>query len=305
VLKEIEMKSVVFSNVSKMYKQISAVKELSFEVERGSIFGLLGPNGAGKTTAIRMILDILAPDSGQVLILGDRPSSKLKRRIGYLPEERGLYRDLKIREMLLFFCTLRGIEPGRGRRLVDEWLARVQLSECKEMKPSELSKGMAQKVQFIISALHEPELLILDEPFSGFDPVSVKLLQGVVFELKERGTTVVFSTHQMEQVEQMCEEICLINQGAKVLGGNLAEIKRGFGMSKVILQYRGTDSFLGNGLVKGVTRRPTCVEVHLNEGADGQELLTRAISAGARVERFEVVETSLNDIFISMVEGSK
>jgi ABC-2 type transport system ATP-binding protein len=298
------MDAVVLRHVTKRFRHCYAVNDLSFEVRRGSVFGLLGPNGSGKTTTIRMIVDILAPDSGEILILGEQTSRRMKRSIGYLPEERGLFKDMKIGDLLLFFATIKGIDNREAARRIDDWLAKLHLSEWKDKKPGELSKGMAQKIQFIIAVLHEPALLILDEPFSGFDPVSVQMVENIILDLKQRGMTIIFSTHQMEQAELMCEEICLMSNSRKVLGGNLGEIKRGFGSNTVILDYKGTDTFLDNGIVKNVERYPHHIKVRLKEGADGHELLERALAAGARVNRFEVIDTSLRDIFIATVEAA-
>jgi ABC-2 type transport system ATP-binding protein len=220
--------AVELKHVTKRFRHSEAVSDLSFEVRPGIIFGLLGPNGSGKTTTIRMIVDILAPDSGQILILGQPPSRRMKQRIGYLPEERGLFQEMKIFDLLLFFAEIKGISKNDAARRIEDWLAKLQLSQWRDKKPAELSKGMAQKVQFIIAVLHEPELLILDEPFSGFDPLSVQLVESIVLDLKQRGTTIIFSTHQMEQAEMMCEDICLMSRSQKVLGGNLSEIKRRF-----------------------------------------------------------------------------
>lgn len=298
------MNALVLNGVTKKFLDLYAVRDLSLEIRPGTIFGLLGPNGAGKTTTIRMIVNIFAPDSGEIFVLGERPSSRLKRRIGYLPEERGLYKDMKIGDLLLFFTKLKGVEKNRAKQRVDEWLTLLGLMHWKNKKPAELSKGMAQKVQFLVSVLHEPELLILDEPFSGFDPVSVKQMQGIVIDLKKRGTTIILSTHQMEQVEQLCDEICLINRSKKVLAGTLRDVKNSFGLNTVIIDYQGLDTFLHNGLVRSVNRYATYCEVRLNEGADCQELLMRALASGVRVNRFELVQPSLNDIFISTVENS-
>jgi len=296
--------AVSLTKVTKRFRDFCAVRDLSFEIKRGAVFGLLGPNGAGKTTTIRMIVNILAPDSGDILILGEHASPKLKRRIGYLPEERGLYKDMKIGDLLVFFAIIKGIEKAEAERRVNEWLGRLQLAEWKDKKAGELSKGMGQKVQFIMAIIHQPELLILDEPFSGLDPISVSLLKNAIFEMKDRSTTIIFSTHQMEQVEQLCDDICLMNRSRMVLGGSLREIKRSFGANIVILDYQGEDSFLKNGLVKSVTRYPAYCEIRMNEGADPHEILTKALAAGARVNRFEIVEPSLNDIFISTVRDA-
>ena len=288
-------------NVTKRFNEFTAVRDLSFEVRQGTIFGLLGPNGAGKTTTIRMIVNIFAPDSGEILVRGKRVTPELQQRIGYLPEERGIYKKMKVGEQLIFFANLKGLDGAEAAKKVDEWLARLQLSDWKDKKAEELSKGMQQKVQFIATVMHEPELLILDEPFSGLDPVSANLLKGIIKDLKNNGKTIIFSTHQMEQVEQMCDDICLINRSTKVLGGSLREVKRSFGRNTIILDYEGPSSFLTEDLIKKQTRFANYDELLLNEGSDSQEVLRRALAAGGRVNRFELVEPSLNEIFIESV----
>jgi ABC-2 type transport system ATP-binding protein len=297
------MNVVELKSVTKRFDQFVAVRDLSFEVREGTIFGLLGPNGAGKTTSIRMIVNIFAPDEGDVLVMGSHVSPRLQPHIGYLPEERGLYKKMKVGDQLVFFANLKEIDTTEAWRRVDQWLERLELSQWKNKKPPDLSKGMQQKVQFIASIIHDPEVMILDEPFSGLDPVSVNLIKGVILDLKSRGKTVIFSTHQMEQVEQMCDDICLINHGTQVLGGGLKEVKRRFGKNTIILDYEGPDSFLGADLVKRHNRFPNYSEILLNDGADAQEVLRRALAAGARVNRFELVEPSLNEIFIESVTG--
>jgi ABC-2 type transport system ATP-binding protein len=297
------MNVVELRSVTKRFDHFYAVKDLSFEVRRGTIFGLLGPNGAGKTTTIRMIVNIFAPDDGDVLVMGQHVSAELQQRIGYLPEERGLYKKMKVSDQLVFFASLKGLSSSEASKRVDQWLERLELTEWKTKKPTDLSKGMQQKVQFISSVIHDPEVMILDEPFSGLDPVSVNVLKGVILDLKQRGKTIIFSTHQMEQVEQMCDDICLINHATRVLGGGLREVKRRFGKNTVILDYEGPDSFLGGDLVKRMNRFANYTEIVLNEGADAQEVLKRALASGARVNRFELVEPSLNDIFVETVTG--
>ncbi|HYP28279.1 MAG TPA: ABC transporter ATP-binding protein [Blastocatellia bacterium] len=288
-------------NVTKRFNEFTAVRDLSFEVRQGTIFGLLGPNGAGKTTTIRMIVNIFAPDSGEILVRGKHVTPELQQRIGYLPEERGIYKKMKVGEQLIFFANLKGLDGEEASKKVDEWLARLQLSDWKEKKAEELSKGMQQKVQFIATVMHEPELLILDEPFSGLDPVSTNLLKGIIKDLKDNGKTIIFSTHQMEQVEQMCDDICLINRSTKVLGGSLRDVKRSFGRNTIILDYEGPASFLTEDLIKKQTRFANYDELLLNEDSDSQEVLRRALAAGGRVNRFELVEPSLNEIFIESV----
>lgn len=297
------MNIVELRNVIKRFNEFVAVNNISLEVRKGTIFGLLGPNGAGKTTSIRMILDIFAPDEGEILVLGKHVSHEIQQRIGYLPEERGLYKKMKIGEQIVFFANLKGMDTGEARKKTDEWLERMKLSEWKNKNAVELSKGMQQKVQFIATVLHNPELLILDEPFSGLDPVSVDLLKGVILDLKDQGKTIIFSTHQMEQVEQMCDEICLINRGTKVLSGSVRDVKRRFGRNTVVMDYEGEDSFIGEDLIKRHKRMANHTEMILQDGADAQEVLRRAIAAGVRVNRFELVEPSLNEIFIESVTG--
>src|ERR1044072_1428909 len=297
------MNVIELKNVTKRFDEFVAVKNLSFEVRQGTIFGLLGPNGAGKTTSIRMIVNITAPDQGEGLVMGEHVTPELQHRIGYLPEERGLYKKMTIGDQLIFFANLKGLDSREAARRVDEWLARLELSDWKTKKPPDLSKGMQQKVQFIVTAIHDPDVLILDEPFSGLDPVSVNILKSVILDLKARGKTIIFSTHQMEQVEQMCDDICLINHATKVLGGKLKEVKSRFGRNTVIIDFEGDDSFLTPDLVKRHNRFPNYSEILLNEGANAQEILRRALASGAQVHRFELVEPSLNEIFIESVTG--
>ena len=299
------MNVVELKHVTKRFDQFVAVRDLSFEVRQGTIFGLLGPNGAGKTTSIRMIVNIFAPDEGDVQVMGKHISPEMQEHVGYLPEERGLYKKMKIGDQLLFFANLKGLNSSEASKRVDSWLARLELSDWKNKKPPDLSKGMQQKVQFIASVIHDPDVMIFDEPFSGLDPVSVNLLKNVILGLKQRGKTIIFSTHQMEQVEQICDDICLINHGTQVLIGGLKEVKRRYGKNTVILDYEGPDTFLGTDLVKRHNRFPNYSEILLNDGADAQEVLRRAITQGVRVNRFELVEPSLNDIFIESVTGSK
>jgi ABC-2 type transport system ATP-binding protein len=297
------MNVIELKNVTKRFDEFVAVRDLSFEVRQGTIFGLLGPNGAGKTTTIRMIVNIFAPDQGEVLVMGEHVSPELQSRIGYLPEERGLYKKMKIGDQLLFFANLKGLKSAEASTRVDDWLDRLELSDWKNKKPSDLSKGMQQKIQFIASVIHDPDVLIFDEPFTGLDPVSANLLKSVILDLKNRGKTVIFSTHQMEQVEQICDDICLINPATRVLSGGLKEVKRRYGKNTVILDYEGPDSFLTDDLVKRHNRFPNYSEILLTDGADAQEVLKRALAAGARVNRFELVEPSLNEIFIETVTG--
>ena len=297
------MNVIELKNATKRFDEFVAVKDLSFAVRQGTIFGLLGPNGAGKTTSIRMIVNITAPDEGEVLVMGQHVSPDLQSRIGYLPEERGLYKKMTVNDQLIFFANLKGLDSREAAHRVDTWLEQLEMAEWKNKKPTDLSKGMQQKIQFIAAVIHDPDVMIFDEPFSGLDPVSVNLLKGVILNLKAQGKSIIFSTHQMEQVEQMCDDICLINHATKVLGGNLKEVKRRFGRNTVILDFEGPDSFLTADLIKRHNRFPNYSEILLQDGADAQEVLRRALAADARVHRFELVEPSLNDIFIESVTG--
>jgi ABC-2 type transport system ATP-binding protein len=296
------MNVVELRNVTKRFDEFVAVNDLSFEVRQGTIFGFLGPNGAGKTTSIRMIVNITAPDDGEIKVLGEHVSAAIQQRIGYLPEERGLYKKMKVGEQLIFFAALKGVKTAEAAKRADHWLARMELSDWKNKTPVEMSKGMQQKVQVIATVLHDPDFLILDEPFSGLDPVSTELLKDVILDLKKQGKTIIFSTHQMQQVEQMCDDICLINRSKKVLGGSLKDVKRSFGLNTVRIGFEGDEAFLTSDLIKKQNRFANYSEVLLQDGVDAQDVLQRALAAGVRVNHFELVEPSLNDIFIESVK---
>jgi ABC-2 type transport system ATP-binding protein len=294
--------TVRLDRVHKSFGEFTAVKELSLTVRAGRVFGLLGPNGAGKTTTIRMVVNITAPDSGKIELFGRRINSELQNRIGYLPEERGLYRKMKIVDQLRFFAELKNVRGKIVEAKIDEWLARVKLSEWKNKRSMELSKGMQQKIQFITAVLHDPELLILDEPFSGLDPINVELLKEIVLDLKRNGKTIIFSTHQMEVAERICDDICLLNRSEKVFEGSLREIKSSFGRNSVAVRCEGGDGVLDDpSLVSKVVRHADEAQALLAPGADAQTLLRRLIDSGATVGKFEMIEPSLNDIFITKV----
>jgi ABC-2 type transport system ATP-binding protein len=294
--------TVKLDRVSKSFGDFTAVRELSLSVRAGRVFGLLGPNGAGKTTTIRMIVNITAPDSGTISIFGRKIDAQLQDRIGYLPEERGLYRRMKVLDQLRFFAELKNVQGKGIDAKIDQWLARVKLSEWKHKKSMELSKGMQQKVQFITSVIHDPDLLILDEPFSGLDPINVELLKEVVLDLKRAGKTIIFSTHQMEVAEKLCDDICLLNKSQKIFEGSLREIKRSFGRNSVAVRCEGGDGVLDDpSLVSKLVRHVDEAQALLAEGADAQVLLKRLIASGAVIGKFEMVEPSLNDIFITKV----
>jgi ABC-2 type transport system ATP-binding protein len=278
-----------------------AVDGVSLEVPRGIIFGLIGPNGAGKTTTIRMILDIIRPDAGEVRVLGMPAGESARDRIGYLPEERGLYRKMKVLEMVEYQGTLKGARPAEARREAAAWLERLALGEWKDRKVEDLSKGMQQKVQFIGALMGKPELLILDEPFSGLDPVNQNLFKDVMLERSREGATIIFSTHQMDTAERLCREIALIDRGRIVLGGSLASVKSRFGKNSVLVEYDGDGLSLQE--LPGVARVDDYGhyrEIRLRNGADPQALL-RALVDKVTIRRFEIVEPTLHNIFIEQV----
>jgi len=294
--------SVVLDHITKSFGEFTAVNDLSLAVHAGRVFGLLGPNGAGKTTTIRMIVNITAPDSGSIKLFGKQITPELQDRIGYLPEERGLYKKMKVGDQLRFFAELKNVKGKEADLRVDRWLERLKLREWKNKKSSELSKGMLQKIQFITAVIHEPDLLILDEPFSGLDPVNVELLKEIVLELKASGKTIIFSTHQMEVAERICDDICLMNRSRKILEGSIREVKRGFSRNAVALRLVGGDPVLEDrSLVSKVQRHSDGVEALLAEGATPQALLKELLAAEATIERFEMIEPSLHDIFIEKV----
>ncbi len=300
--------------VVKRFDQHVAVRELSLQVPRGAVYGLLGPNGAGKTTTIRMILDVLLPDSGTITIFG-RPNTDygVLDRVGYLPEERGLYKKMQVRRVLTFLAELKGMRAAEVAPRIDEWLERFGLvtpeKNWGDAKIDELSRGMQQKVQFIATLLHDPDLVILDEPFSGLDPINAQALKDAVLELKRRGKTVIFSTHVMDNAEKMCDSVCIIARGEKVLDGSVTEVKRAAGTRNVAIGLSG-----GGGAQNGVSevlRDPRLVkkfddsnnyiEVELATNADAQVLLRRLVDAGAAIERFELMQPSLHQIFLQRV----
>ncbi len=297
--------TVKLDGVTKSFGEFTAVKELSLTVRAGRVFGLLGPNGAGKTTTIRMIVNITVPDSGTISVFGRKIDSQLQDRIGYLPEERGLYRRMKIVDQLRFFAELKNVRGKTIEAKIDEWLARVKLTEWKNKRSMELSKGMQQKIQFITSVIHDPDLLILDEPFSGLDPINVELLKEIVLDLKRAGKTIIFSTHQMEIAEKICDDICLLNRSQKLFEGSLRDIKSSFGRNSVAVRCEGGDGVLDDpALVSKLVRHADEAQALLAQGADAQVLLKRLIASGAVIGRFEMVEPSLNDIFITKVTES-
>jgi len=299
-------RTVKLENITKSFGDFVAVSSLTLSVRAGRIYGLLGPNGAGKTTTIRMIANITAPDSGRIELFGQQITPELQDRIGYLPEERGLYQKMKIGDQLRFFAELKNVTGKAVAERIDRWLARLKLTEWKNKRSRELSKGMQQKVQFITAILHEPDLLILDEPFSGLDPVNVELLKDIVLDLKTAGKTIIFSTHQMEIAEKICDDICLINHSRKVLDGSLREIKQSFGRNSVALRIEGGNGILNDhSLVSKVEQYSDEIEALLAPGANAQDLLKKLVASGAMVSKFEMIEPSLKDIFIEKVSEAE
>jgi ABC-2 type transport system ATP-binding protein len=296
------MDALRIDTVTKTYEGHQAVDNLDLTVPRGSIFGLLGPNGAGKTTSIRMVMNIIIPDQGQIAVLGEGMNEALKERIGYLPEERGLYPKMKVCEVLHYLAAIKGVAARTARERTDQWLDRLGLTDWKDRKVEELSKGMQQKVQFISAMVHDPELLILDEPFSGLDPVNVDQLKEIILELHQQGKTIVFSTHIMEQVERLCEYICLINKGRKVLDGRLSDIKHSYGENTIALEFDGKADFLKDKtLIDNVDGYGNYAEVILAKGVEPQQLLERAVASGIMLKRFQVMEPTLHNIFVNIV----
>jgi ABC-2 type transport system ATP-binding protein len=288
--------------ITKRYDSFVAVDALSLDIPEGGVFGLLGPNGAGKTSAIRMTLGITLPDEGEVWLFGRPFLRSHLRHIGYLPEENGLYRKMKVLDHLIFLARLKGLAESDSRRRALKWCERLALGAWTDKKVDKLSKGMQQKVQFIATLLHDPKLVVLDEPFSGLDPANALEMKNILLELHRHGKTILLSTHRMEQVERLCDSICLIDHGRAVLAGNLKQIKAGYGKNSVQLEYQGQDGFLENReLVESFNNYGQYVEVRLQPGADAQELLQLA-AAGARITRFELVEPSLEEIFIATVK---
>jgi ABC-2 type transport system ATP-binding protein len=292
------MDAIVLEKVTKAYDSVTAVNGVSLKVRAGAILGLLGPNGAGKTTTIRMIMNILVPDSGSIRVLDELVSDSTRDQIGYLPEERGLYPRMKVLEIIVFLAALHGLTQAEAARRAKEWLDRLGLAEWSDKKLVDLSKGMQQKVQFITSVIHGPPIMILDEPFSGLDPVNAATIQEIMLDMRKQGSTIVLSTHRMEQVERLCDSICLIDKGRNVLDGELRAIKQSYGENTLHVEFTGSDAFLNHPAIGQITRLITGIEAKLKPGADPQEILKAAVLSDARITRFELLEPSLSEIFI-------
>jgi len=293
------MLAVEVNHIVKSFTDKVAVDDLSFSVAQGEMFGLIGPNGAGKTTTIRMMMDILKPDSGEVSILGEKLNEATKNRLGYLPEERGLYKKLKVLDSIVYLASLKGVDRHSAAEKANELLNQTDMLASKNKKVEELSRGMGQIIQFIVTIIHDPQLLILDEPFAGLDPVNTELLKGMLADLRNQGKAVILSTHQMNQVEELCDRILMINNGQDILYGDLSEIKARHRGNSVLLDFEGE---LGE--VPGVTGRRTnkgYTELMLDGKTTPQQVLAHLISRGMVINRFEVATPSLNEIFLKEV----
>lgn len=295
------MPVIKVERIHKTFGKNKAVNDVSFEVKKGRIFGLLGPNGAGKTTTIRMINDILAPDSGTITINDTKAGAYTQKLIGYLPEERGLYKKMKVGEQLLYFAELKGMSKKDAQQAISYWLERFEAKDWFKKEVGELSKGMSQKIQFIATVAHNPDIYIFDEPFSGLDPINSEMLKEIILELKNEGKTILFSTHRMEQVEQMCDDICLFNNGKAVLHGDLRQIKSSFGNNTILLEFEGNSEFLDQ--LSGVrinNRSNNFAEIRVLDNQNMQDILKLAMES-VTIHKFERVEPSLQEIFITTV----
>ncbi len=296
------MPVVELAGVTKAYESKVAVSNLSLAIDAGQMFGLLGPNGAGKTSSIRMMMGITMPDSGRIDLFGKPFARASLDRVGYLPEERGLYKKMKVLDQLVFFGRLHGLAAEDARKRAVDWATRMEIADALEKKTQELSKGMQQKIQFIATLLHDPGLVVMDEPFSGLDPVNTTLLQDALLELKSRGKAILFSTHRMDQVEKLCDSICLIDNGEAVLSGRMREIKSRYERNRVIVEFEGNADFLKSEEIAEANNYSGHAEIKLKPHGDAQKLLHEAVSM-ATIYRFELVEPSLEEIFIQTVGG--
>ncbi len=298
---EVGAYAIEVEDVNKSFGRVQAVRNLNMRIPRGSIYGFLGPNGAGKTTTLRMMMNIILPDSGRIRVLGHADTSISKDRIGYMPEERGLYRKMRVGDQLAFLGGIHGMSGRALRESIARWMSAVGLAGHEKRRVEELSKGNQQKLQFVGTMLHEPELLILDEPFSGLDPVNVDLLRQLMLRCRDEGRTVIFSTHMMEQAEKVCDFLLLINKGEKVADGTLAQLRAADARRIVRLECDGPTDFLDAlPMVEHVHRNARSLEISIREGGDAQEVL-RAAVAQTWVQAFEVKQPSLEEIFIHLV----
>jgi ABC-2 type transport system ATP-binding protein len=297
------MPIVELQHVRKAYDTKIAVADLSFSIEPGSMFGLLGPNGSGKTSSIRMMIGMTVPDAGAVSLFGQPFRREHLKRVGYLPEERGLYKKMKVMDQLIFLGELHGLDAMTASKRAHIWCERMEITEAIPKKTEELSKGMQQKIQFIAALLHEPDLIIMDEPFSGLDPVNAVLLMDTLVDLRNQGRSILFSTHRMDQVEKLCDAIALIDRGHLVLSGGMREVKSRYPRNRVQVIFEGDASFLQHPGVLEAKNYSGHAEIKLRDEATAQQLLAAAIQNGTRITRFEVMEPTLEEIFIEAVGG--
>lgn len=298
------MAIIEVENITKRFGSQEAVAGVSFQVEKGEIFGLLGPNGAGKTTTIRIILDIFKPDKGKVAVLGGSMTESKKNRIGYMPEERGLYQDITLDRCLMYLASLKGLEGNEAHRRINKFLEQFDLASHRKKKVKELSKGMQQKAQLITTLVHQPDLIIIDEPFSGLDPLNTQMIKELLVEEKKRGVSIVMSTHQMHQVEELCDRLVLINQGKDVLYGSLVDIRKQFAAEAVLA--RTPDLFPA--AIPGVESIIALNGVHklkLAKGTTAQDVLRWLVNANITVEEFEIAVPTMDEIFIKVVQGEE
>jgi len=297
------MSIVELNNIRKVYDTKVAVEGLSLSIEPGTMFGLLGPNGSGKTSSIRMMIGMTMPDSGSVNLFGQPFTRAALHRVGYLPEERGLYKKMKVLDQLIFLGRLHGLseETARARSLA--WCERIEITEAIGKKTEELSKGMQQKIQFIAALLHDPELIIMDEPMSGLDPVNAALLQQTLIDLRKEGKAVLFSTHRMDQVEKMCDSIALISRGRLLLSGSMREVKAGYPRNRLQIAFTRSDSFIHHPAVAEAKVHDGVADLTLHDASAAQQILADALSHGALITRFEVLEPTIEEIFIETVGG--
>jgi len=298
------MAQIAVNNISKRFGEVQALDNVSFEINPGEIFGLLGPNGAGKTTMIRIILDIYKADQGTASILGGPMTEAKKNQIGYLPEERGLYQDIQLDRCLHFLASLKGMEPMLASRKIMEYLERFDLASDSKKKVKELSKGMQQKAQLISALVHNPRVLIIDEPFSALDPVNTQMVKDLLIEERNNGKTIVMCTHQMAQVEQLCDRLVLIDHGQLVLEGSLVDIRKKFASNDVIIR---TESSIPEDLmgIESIVRSNNHVKLHLSENSSPQQVLAQLVQQGIILDEFEIATPSLDEIFIQVVSRGK
>jgi ABC-2 type transport system ATP-binding protein len=299
-------KILELKNLQKHYATQKAVDDVSFSIEQGSIFGLLGPNGAGKTTLLRMITGIFYPDSGDLLFDGKPfdPQNDFVH-IGYMPEERGLYKKMKIGEQAMYLAQLKGLSRSEALEKIKFWFKKFEMESWWNKKVEDLSKGMSQKLQFVTTVLHEPKLIILDEPFSGLDPLNANLIKDEIYGLAQRGSTIIFSTHRMEQVEEICDHIILMNLGKKILDGTVTDVKQQFKENKFNIQFKGQPTALVSPIFSIERQEKQQLIVKINEGYTSNHVLNYLLQQDVLIERFNEILPSLNDIFIHLVEGSK